>query len=65
MTIVFVFKNGFKLETKCKDFTTTRNNFGDVVGVNAKGITKNKFIHIDFSEVICIYRIVSDEEDEQ
>ena len=56
MTIVFAFKNGFVLETKCKNFEIARNALGEITNIKADGITENQFLHIDFSEVQCIYR---------
>lgn len=62
MTIVFVFKNGFELRMKCRDFLLHRNGLGMVTGYEAKGITENKPIEFDFEDVLCIYRVLSDEE---
>lgn len=62
MTIVFVFKNGFELRMKCREFTLQRNVLGEVSGYEAKGITENKPIEFDFDNVLCVYRVLSDEE---
>lgn len=62
MTIVFVFKNGFELKMKCREFSLSRNGLGIVSGYEAKGITENKPIEFDFENVLCIYRVLSDEE---
>ena len=62
MTIVFVFKNGFKLRMICRVFSLNRNGLGMVTGYEAKGITENKPIEFDFEDVLCIYRVLSDEE---
>lgn len=61
MTICFVFKNGFELKMKCDKFSVTRNGLDQLTGYNAEGITENKPIDMNLSEVICIYRVVSDE----
>jgi len=61
MTIVFVFKNGFVFEMKCKSFKTTRSALGELTNIKVDGIAENQFLHIDFSEVQCIYRKMSDE----
>lgn len=63
MTIVFVFKNGFELRMKCRDFLLHRNGLGVVTGYEAKDVIENKPIEFDIKDVLCIYRVVSDEED--
>lgn len=63
MTIVFVFKNGFELRMKCRDFLLNRNGLGMATGYEAKGLTENKPIWFDFENVLCIYRVLSDEGD--
>ena len=62
MTIVFAFKNGFELRMKCKEFSLIRNCLDVVTGYEAKGITENKPIEFNFEDVLCIYRVLSDEE---
>jgi len=64
MTIVFVFKNGFELRMKCKDFLLNRNALGMVTGYEAKGVTENKPIEFHIEDVLCIYRVLSDEDGE-
>lgn len=61
MTICFVFKNGFELKMKCDEFSVKRNGLDQLAGYDAKGITENKPIDMDLSEVVCIYRVISDE----
>jgi hypothetical protein len=63
MTIVIVFKNRYELRTKCESVDLTRDNLtGRITNVSYKGITENKLLDIDFDEILCIYRVVSDEE---
>lgn len=63
MTIVFVFKNGFELRMKCKNFNASTNNLtGRMFKFSADGITDNKPIDINYDELICVYRVMSDEE---
>ena len=64
MTICFVFKSGYELKMKCEEFSTTKNGFGEFVGYEAKKITENKPLHTDLSEVVCIYRVMTDEVEE-
>jgi hypothetical protein len=47
---------------KCRDFLLHQNGLGMVTGYEAKGITENKPIKFDFEDVLCIYRVLSDEE---
>lgn len=62
MTIVIVFKNGYELRTKCESVDLTRDNLtGRITNISYKGITENKLLDIDFDEILCIYRIMSDE----
>ena len=49
---------------KCEKFTATKNQLlsnGMITGYNAEGIAKNKIIGIDFSEVVAVYRLITDE----
>lgn len=63
MTIVFVFKNGFKLRMRCKIFKASSNNLtGRMFGFRTDGVTENKPIDINYDELICVYRVMSDEE---
>ena len=63
MTIVIVFKNGYELRTKCKSIKTSRDNLtGRITNISYEGITENKPLDINFDEIICIYRVMSDED---
>ena len=63
MTIVIVFKNGYELRTKCKNVKITTDNLtGRVTNISYEGITENKPLDINFDEIICIYRVMSDED---
>ena len=64
MTIVFVFKNGFELRMKCRDFLLHQNGLGIVTGYEAKDVTENKPIWFDIKDVLCVYRVMSDEDEE-
>ncbi len=64
MTIVFVFKNGFELRMKCREFSLKRNGLGVVTGYEAKGVTENQPIEFNIEDVLCTYRVVSDEDGE-
>lgn len=61
MTIVFVLKNGYELKMKCKEFSIDKDCLGGIIGYSAMGVTENKPVYIDLSQIMCIYRIRSDE----
>lgn len=62
MTIVIVFKNGYELRTKCTNCVVTKNNVtGKVTNIDYLGITENKPFDFNVDEILCIYRVVSDE----
>lgn len=61
MTIRFLFKNGHHVDMKCTDFVAKFGIDGNMVGYNAKGITENKIIDIDLNELVCVFRLLSDE----
>lgn len=62
MTICFVFKSGYSFKTKCEEFSLKRNGFDMITGYTIKGITENKPIELNFEDIVCIYRVLSDEE---
>lgn len=61
MTIVFVFKNGEKLKSKCEDFSVTTSFTTQLTGFEMNGITENKPVYVDMNNIQCIYRVMSDE----
>lgn len=64
MTIRWVFKNGYSFDMQCEEFESTKpklSQTGMIESFNAKKITKNKPIGIDFSELLVVYRLVEDE----
>ena len=61
MPIVIVFKNGYELKTKCESIDIKKSGTGRVTSIIWHGITENKLIDIDFDEILCIYRVMSDE----
>lgn len=64
MTICFLFKSGYELKMKCKEFSTTKNGLGEFMSYEAKEVTENKPLYMDLSEVVCIYRVMTDEVEE-
>jgi hypothetical protein len=65
MTIRFLLKNGKEIDMKCEKFSA-ENNFGNgmISSYKAEGITENKIIGIDFTEIVAVYRLMIDEENE-
>lgn len=64
MTIRFVLRNGKEIDMKCKEFSSNTNQLtgnGMISRYEAKGITENKIIGIDFSEIVAVYRLMTDE----
>lgn len=61
MTIQVILKSGVMFEIKCSAFTLKSNGLGQVVGYDIKGITANKPVYLDFTEVAAIVRIFGDE----
>lgn len=64
MTIRFVLRNGKEIDMKCKEFSSNTNQLtgnGMISSYEAKGITENKIIGIDFSEIVAVYRLMTDE----
>lgn len=64
MTIRFVLRNGKEIDMKCKEFSSNTNQLtgnGMISSYEVKGITENKIIGIDFSEIVAVYRLMTDE----
>ena len=62
MTVVFVFKNGYELKVKCENINLTVNNLtGQITGYEIEGIKDNKLLYADLNEILCIYRVSTDE----
>lgn len=61
MSIRIILKSGSEFTVKCDSFSLKRNGFDQITGIEAKGITENKFVHLDFGEVAAIVRLYSDE----
>ena len=61
MSIRIILRSGSEFTVKCDSFKVKINRFEQVTGIEAKGITGNKFLHLDFDEVAAIVRLHSDE----
>lgn len=63
MTIVIMFRNGTEFRMKCDEFNIKKNSLGQLAEIAYDGLIENKPIWFDLREVLCIYRILSDEQD--
>lgn len=63
MTVRVMLKNGKEFAVKCRSFGVDTNIWGAVTGYEIDGITENKPIYLDFSEVAACVRVMSDEGD--
>ncbi len=62
MTITILFRNGKELSVKCDSIDAERNTItGRITNIHFEGIKENKIMDLDFSEIIAIYRKISDE----
>lgn len=65
MKITIVFKNGYSLSMTCESFAIEKDVFGQITGYKIKGIKDRKPMYINFDDVICVYRDMEAEEDEE
>lgn len=61
MTIVIMFKNGKELRMKCEGFNIKRSIGGELTGWEYKGAKENAITWMNMDEVLCIYRVISNE----
>jgi len=61
MTIGIVFKTGYELKMKCKSYEITKNGFGYITNLSFDGITENMPVYWNIEDVLCVYRVASDE----
>lgn len=63
MTIRLVLRNGKEIDMKCKEISSnaklTEN--GMISSYESKGITAIKIAGVDFSEIVAVYRLMTDE----
>ena len=65
MKITIVFKNGYSFSMTCNSFIIKQDAFGQLTGYEIKGIKDRKPMYINFEEVICVYRDMEAEEDNE
>ena len=61
MSIRFILKSGAEFTVKCENVTIKRNGLGGIVGYDFKGITENKPLDVDMTQVAAVIRVLSDE----
>lgn len=61
MSIRVILKCGAEFTVKCDNIKITRNGLGVVTNYEFKGITENKPIEIDTTQIAAVIRILSDE----
>lgn len=62
MTIVIMFRNGTELRIKCDQFKhAIRGN--SLEKLSWDGCTENFPLWLDINEILCVYRVFSDEQD--
>ena len=61
MSIRFILKSGAEFTVKCDNVTISRNGLGAITGYEFKGITENKPLDIDMTQVAAVIRVMSDE----
>lgn len=59
-TIIFVLENGKEIVLKCKKFTYSVEG-GLLTAFNVEGAVENIILCLDFSKVVAVYRVLSDE----
>lgn len=64
MTICILFKNGKEVRMECTLFKHKINSYGNLCGIEYKGSTENAILWLDSTEVACIYRVYSNEQEE-
>lgn len=63
MTIRLVLRNGKEIDMKCKEISsnTKLTENGMTSSYESKGITAIKIAGVDFSEIVAVYRMTTDE----
>ena len=59
-TIKFILENGKEITLKCKNFTCSVED-GLLTGFSIEGAVENMILSLDFSKVVAVYRVLSDE----
>ena len=62
MKITIVFKNGYSFSMTCESFTLNKT-LGEITGYKIEGIKDRKPLYISIEDVLCVYRDIEAEED--
>lgn len=63
MTIQIFLKSGTAFTVKCDEFEHKTNGLGALTSYSIKGITENKPVYLDISQVAAVVRVLSDKVD--
>ncbi len=61
MEIRVILNSGCEFTIKCDKFTLEKNGFGEVTGYDIGGITENKPVYLNFTQIAAIIRTLSNE----
>ena len=61
MSIRFILKSGAEFTVKCSNVTIHRNGLGAITNYSFTGITENKPLEVDMSQIAAVIRVMSDE----
>ena len=61
MQIRVILKSGADFVIKCDKFSLKKNALEEVTGYSIYGITENKPVYLDFSQVAAAVRLISNE----
>lgn len=61
MSVRIILKSGSEFTVKCQKFNLKKNALGEVIRYEIEGISENKPIWIDWTQVAAVVRVCSDE----
>ena len=64
MKITIVFKTGYSFSVTCESFALNKK-LGEITGYEIKGIKDCKPLYISIKDVLCVYRDLEEEEDNE
>ena len=62
MSIRIIFKSGESFTIRCSEFSLNTNALGNITSCKINGISENKPVFLDFSQIAAIVRLYSDEQ---
>ena len=61
MSIRFILKSGAEFTVKCDSVSVNKNGFGVITSYEFKGVTENKPLDVDMTQIAAVIRVMSDE----